>query len=345
MPPVLNFLNMHVEERIDLLVKLGTYMSSDDESWQTAQQKAFAENNWFIPEFIQLAVRNIVQQYLQYAGLKKLVQAYNIPDEIAHPKKVGLALAGNIPLVGFHDVLCTFLSGHYAIIKPSSKDKVLIKHLVGKIAAWKPEAAPYLQLRDLLKGCDAYIATGGNNTGRYFEYYFRNYPSIIRKARTSVAVLTGNETEQEREALADDVHQYFGLGCRNVTQIHVPEGYDFVPLLRAFDKYSWFSNHNKYKNNYDYNLAIHLLNNKQYMTNGSILLVENDALFSPISQLHYQHYGDLKKLNARLQNLDALQCVVGSGLPFGAAQQPGLTDFADGVDTLAFLKSLSVTEG
>lgn len=331
---------MQRNERIDLLVRLGQYMSSDDEAWQAAQRKAFAENNWFMPEFIQLAVRNIVQQFLQYEGLKKLVQDYNIPDETVHPKKVGLALAGNIPLVGFHDILCTFLSGHYAHIKPSSKDRALIEHVVTKMAAWNSEAAPYLQLRELLKGCDAYIATGGDNTGRYFEYYFRNYPSIIRKARTSVAILTGDETKTELEALADDVHQFFGLGCRNVTQLYVPEGYDFVPLLKAFEKYSWFSNHHKYKNNYDYNLAIHLLNNKIYMTNGSLLLVEAESPFSPISQLHFQYYGDLKKLEAHLQNLSAIQCVVGTRLPFGAAQRPGLTDFADGVDTMAFLKRL-----
>ena len=156
-------------------------------------------------------------------------------------------------------------------------------------------------------------------------------------------MLTGHETEAELEGLADDVHQYFGLGCRNVTQIFVPEGYDFVPLLKAFEKYSWFINHHKYKNNYDYNLALHLLNNKHYMTNGSILLVESASVFSPISQLHVQYYGDLKKVEAGLQNQDALQCVIGRGLPFGAAQQPGLTDFADGVDTMAFLKNLSET--
>jgi hypothetical protein len=336
---------MHVDERIELLVRLGQYMTGDDEAWQTAQRKAFAENNWFIPEFIQLSIHNIVQQFLQYEPLKKLVERYQVPEKTEHPKNVGLALAGNIPLVGFHDVLCTFLCGHNAQIKPSSKDRALLEQLVKKMVEWNSETARYFVLRDLLKGCDAYIATGGDNTGRYFEYYFRNYPSIIRKARTSVAVLTGHETEQELEGLADDVHQYFGLGCRNVTKIFVPESYNFVPLLKAFEKYSWFSNHHKYKNNYDYNLALHLLNSKQYMTNGSILLVENESLFSPISQLHYHYYGDLKKLIADVQNKESIQCVVGTGLPFGAAQRPQLTDFADGVDTMAFLKNLTVNEG
>lgn len=332
---------MHIDERIDLLVQSGKYMTGSDEAWLAAQQKAFAENNWFIPEFIKASVSNIANRFLQYEVLKKLADDYAVPVEQIHPKKVGIVPAGNIPLVGFHDVLCTFLSGHIAMIKPSSKDAVLLKHLVEKMTAWNSEAADYLQLRDLLKGCDAYIATGGNNTGRYFEYYFKNYPSIIRKARTSVAVLTGTETTAELEGLADDVHMYFGLGCRNVTKLFVPRSYDFVPLLDAFKKYSYFSNHHKYKNNYDYNLAIHLLNNKYYMTNGSILLIEDPSPFSPISQLHYEYYEDLKKVKEGLRNNDAVQCVVGKqGLSFGAAQSPGLTDFADGVDTMAFLKSL-----
>src|SRR6476646_6337807 len=199
---------MHIEERIDLLVRIGKYMTSDEELWKEAQQKATAENGWFIPEFITLSINNIVQQFLQYEVLKKLVADYQIPAENRQPKKVGLVLAGNIPLVGFHDVLCTFLIGHYSIIKPSSKDTALIKHLIEKMVEWNSEAGQYFQIQELLKGCDAYIATGGNNTGRYFEYYFRNHPHIIRKARTSVAILTGKETREDLEHLADDVHQY-----------------------------------------------------------------------------------------------------------------------------------------
>jgi hypothetical protein len=332
---------MNTEQRIALLVRLGAYMQSTEAAWLEAQQRANGENNWFIPEFIQLSINNIVQQFLQHGILKKLVDQYGITSETPQPKAVGIVLAGNIPLVGFHDVLCTFIAGHYARVKPSSKDTVLIKHLFQKLVEWDAEAATYLQLKDLLKGCDAYIATGGNNTARYFEFYFKNHPSIIRRSRTSVAVLTGGETIAELEGLADDVHQYFGLGCRNVTLVYVPQEYDFVPLLEAFRKYSYFSNHNKYKNNYDYNLAMHLLNNQFYMTNGSVLLVENAAAFSPISQLHYQYYTDVNAVKIGLLNNEAIQCVIGKdGLPFGTAQCPGLTDFADGVDTMAFLKSL-----
>lgn len=336
---------MQLTERIDLLARLGDYMRGNDETWQAAQQRASAENLWFVPQFIELAIQNIATQFLQHGVLKKLVETYDLPEENPSPKTVGLVLAGNIPLVGFHDVLCSFLTGHYARIKPSSKDTALIKHLVNKLVEWNADCATYLQFAELLKGCDAYIATGSNNTGRYFEYYFRNHPTIIRKARTSVAILTGSESAEQLEKLSDDVYQYFGLGCRNVTQLQVPRGYDFIPLLEAFKKWDWVINHHKYINNYDYNLALHLLNNKHYMTNGNLLLIENPSPFSPIAQLHYEYYEDLKKLEDDLQQNDSIQCVVGTRLPFGAAHCPGLTDFADGVDTMAFLKSLDVNRG
>jgi len=193
----------------------------------------------------------------------------------------------------------------------------------------------------MLKGCDAYIATGSNNSSRYFEYYFGKYPHIIRRNRTSVALLTGEETNDELEKLADDVYLYFGLGCRNVTKIYVPDKYDFVPLLSAFKKYDYLAGHNKYKNNYDYNLALHLLNKKYYMTNGSILLIEEPSVFSPISQLNYEFYDNKKELTASLQSRDDLQSIISKDLiPFGRGQYPALDNYADGVDTLEFLTSL-----
>jgi hypothetical protein len=251
-------------------------------------------------------------------------------------------MAGNIPLVGFHDFLCVFLSGHIAIIKPSSKDEVLMKHLVKKLAEWDSEISGSIQFGEQLKGCDAYIATGSNNTSRYFEYYFQKYPHIIRKNRTSAAIINGKESKEELEKLAGDVYQYFGLGCRNVTKLYVPVNYDFVLLLQAFSKYNYLIDHNKYKNNYDYNLAILLLNNHYYMTNGSLLLVENESLFSPISQLHYEYYTDEKKIRQKLHDNEALQCLISDETTgFGKAQQPGIYDFADGVDTMTFLRQLS----
>jgi len=265
---------MNLAERIDLMAELGNYLRSNSLEWLMAKQKAFEKNPWFIPEFIQLACTNILTEYLQKDKLTEWVNFYHLDDNI-QPKNVGVVMAGNIPLVGFHDFLCIFISGHRQTIKPSSKDDVLLKHLVHKLYEWEPACTKSVSFADMLKGCDAYIATGSNNVARYFEYYFGKYPSVIRRNRTSVAVLQGNEGADELTSLGDDVHQYFGLGCRNVTKIFVPEGYDFIPLLTAFKKYSYFSDHNKYKSNYDYYLALQIMNNLFYMTNGSILLIEN----------------------------------------------------------------------
>lgn len=333
---------MELENRKLLLLKLGEYMLSKEEEWIEVKEKAFQQNRWFIPEFISLSVESIAQNYLKGEAIDVLTRNYNIPSTNLKPKKVGIVMAGNIPLVGFHDFLCVFLIGHIAVIKPSSKDDVLIKHLVKKMIEWNADVDALVQFGERLQGCDAYIATGSNNSSRYFEFYFKKYPNIIRKNRTSAAIINGNESEEELEKLADDVYQYFGLGCRNVTKLYVPHSYDFVPLLEAFKKYNHLIDHNKYKNNYDYNLAILLLNNVYYMTNGSILLVENESLFSPISQLHYEYYGDRQQLQKKLHDNEALQCVVSDETTgFGKAQQPGVCEFADGVDTMLFLRKLS----
>lgn len=332
---------MNLQHRIDLLEQLGRYISSNSQEWQLAKEKAGQENGWFIPEFVELSVKNIVASYLQKSILEKWAIAYAVSPEKSHPKTVGIIMAGNIPLVGFHDWLCVFISGHKALVKPSSKDSVLIKQLAEKISEWDTAAGSMTVFADMLKGCDAYIATGSNNSSRYFEYYFRNYPHIIRRNKTSAAILIGNESPEELELLADDVHLYFGLGCRNVTKLFVPEGYDFLPLLDAFKKYNYLSNHHKYKNNYDYNLALHLLNKKNYMTSGSILLVEESSLFSPISQLNYEFYTHRQELEDNIKRLEDLQCITGSGhLPFGQAQCPRINDYADAVDTMAFLEGL-----
>ena len=193
----------------------------------------------------------------------------------------------------------------------------------------------------MLKNCDAYIATGSNNSARYFEYYFKKYPHIIRRNRTSVAVLDGDETRKELDNLADDVHLYFGMGCRNVTKIFVPNDYDFVTLLDSFKKYNYFKDHHKYRNNYDYYLTLHILNRNFYMTNESIILVENPSIFSPISQLNYEFYTDKGQVRKTLESLEDLQCAVGHDyIPFGQAQLPSLTDYADGIDTVKFLTEL-----
>ena len=331
---------MNLQERKDLMVQLGRFMQTDDEAWQGAKRRATNENPWFLPEFIDLSVSNIAEQFLTEKSLQSLIDRYHLTDNTT-PKKVGIVMAGNIPLVGFHDLLCVFMTGHYAVMKLSSKDDALLRFLVGKLKEWKPEAAPYFTISEMLKACDAYIATGSNTSSTYFDYYFAKYPHIIRKNRTSVAVLTGKETEAELVALADDVYRYFGLGCRNVTKIFVPRDYNFELLLNRFKKYNYLFDYQKYKNNYDYNLAIHLLNKKYYMSNGSLLLIEEPSPFSPISQLNYEHYDDAEEVRQSLANNEAIQCVVGhQGLPFGSGQQPGVCDYADGVDTVQFLLDL-----
>lgn len=332
---------MNLQGRIDLLVKLGEYILSDDPEWHEAKEKASRENSWFIPEFVELAAKNIARCFLQKEILEKWTVNYKLQTINHKPKLVGIVMAGNIPLVGFHDFLCVFISGHKAVIKPSSKDETLINHLTEKLAEWNTEANQSIQFAEMLKGCDAYVATGSNNSAGYFEYYFKKYPHIIRRNRTSVAILTGEETKKEIEKLADDVYLYFGLGCRNVTKIYAPADYDFIPLLTAFKKYDYMADHHKYKNNYDYNLAIQLLNKKFYMSNASILLVEDASLFSPISQLNYEFYTEPDAVIANLKDNPAIQCIVGKKfVPFGQSQYPALNDYADGVDTMQFLVNL-----
>ncbi len=332
---------MNLPHRIYLLSRLGEYILSGEAGWLEAVEKAGYENNWFIPELVDKAAKNIALSFLQKDRLEEWTKDQQVPENRLQPRTVGIIMAGNIPLVGFHDWLSVFISGHKARVKPSTRDQVLIRHLLEKMAEWDARAGERTEFAEMLRGCDAYIATGSNNSSRYFEYYFGKYPHIIRKNRTSVAILSGNETRQELEGLADDVYLYFGLGCRNVTKVYVPEGYDFIPLLDAFGKYNYLADHHKYKNNYDYNLALHLLNKQFYMTNGSLLLVENPALFSPISQLNYEYYGDTDKLIASLQSNEELQSITGKGfLPFGQSQYPGICDYADGVNTLAFLDGL-----
>ena len=329
---------MKLEQRIDLLTSLGEYLLSAGPEWEAAKQKAHAANGWFTLEFIETAVRQIATGFLQKDRLTAWAGRYAIPDEQATPRTVGVVMAGNIPLVGFHDLLCVFVSGHRQLIKPSGRDEVLIRHLVDRLTAMDAEVARWIGIAERLNGCDAYIATGSNNSARYFDYYFGKHPHIIRRNRTSVAVLTGEESWEELEALADDVNLYFGLGCRNVTQLLVPENYDFLRLLEAFRKYHYLADLAKYKHNYDYQLTLLILNKKYYMTNGSIILTENEAPFSPISVLHYMYYraGEVIPLLSREQG--EIQCVVGRNYtPWGEAQRPALDDYADGVDTMEFL--------
>jgi hypothetical protein len=327
-----------LRKRVELLCKLGQYMLSDEAAWIRAQERAIDANAWFTPESIHIAVNNIVSELLQKDKLEQWVSKRSFSQQA---KTVGIVMAGNIPLVGFHDFLCVFISGHKPKIKLSSKDEVLFKHLVEKLVEWDPAVSEQVEISEMLKDCDAYIATGSNNTARYFESYFGKYPNIIRRNRTSVAVLDGTETDEELHLLAKDVFTYFGLGCRNVTQICVPEDYDFIKMLDVFTLHGDIINHNKYKNNYDYFLAIYLLNKVPYLDNGSLLVVENNVPFSAVAVLHYKRYKDKATVLQELNENPDIQCVISREvIPFGDAQKPGLSDYADGVDTMHFLESL-----
>ncbi|MFL5788940.1 MAG: acyl-CoA reductase [Flavisolibacter sp.] len=333
---------MDLKRKTELLVRLGKFLTGGEKELEEIKAKSYAENQWFVPEFIDISLKNISNNYLHPGQLQYLINRYKIPENNSHPKTIGIVMAGNIPLVGFHDLLCVFITGNMARIKLSSKDEALPKYILNKLMEWEPDMINYVSINDRIPKCEAYIATGSNNSARYFDYYFKKYPSIIRKSRTSVAVLNGKETNEQLELLADDVYQYFGLGCRNITKLFVPEGYDFIPLLEAFKKYNYLINHNKFKNNYDYNLAIHILNNHYYMTNGSLLLIEDKNSFSPIGQLNYEYYSNDKEVIEKLSTDETIQYVITHNESnFGKAQNPGICDFADRADTMQFLISLS----
>lgn len=331
---------MNIEKRVEVLLQLQHYLQQNNKDWQTVKDEASYKNSWFTSNFIDIAVSNICNCFLNENKLRNWLKQYAI-NENTTQKIVGVVMAGNIPLVGFHDFLCVFVSGHKIQIKASGKDDVLIKHIVEKLREWNDETASIISFADTLKNCDAYIATGSNNSGRYFEYYFGKYPNIIRKNRTSVAVLNGSETTNDLNLLAKDMQLFFGQGCRNVTHLFVPRNYNFEPLLNELKQYDYFLDLHKYKHNYDYQLAMLMMNSKKYMTDGSILLSENDSIFSAISNVHYSYYASEEELKTKIIGNDDIQCIVGKGFTaFGSAQTPQLTDYADGVDTMKFLTSL-----
>lgn len=331
---------LNLQQRIHILGILHKYILSNDPLWIQIKSTATENNAWFIPAFINNAIENIASQFLEPDRLHSWAASYHTPTHRAAPVDVGITMAGNIPLAGFHDFLCVFVSGHKQTVRCSSKDQILLKHFAEKMVEWDEAVAKHIRFAEILKGCDAYIATGSNNTARYFEYYFRKYPHIIRKNRTSVAILNGEEQKNEFEKLADDVYLYFGLGCRNTTKLFVPAGFDFLPMLDAFTKYDWVMENHKYKHNYDYQLAVQIMNQKFYMTNGSIILLEDESVFSPISQLHYQYYTHTEEIYTQLNPAD-IQCISGAeNLALGTAQSPSLTDYPDGIDTMNFLNQL-----
>jgi len=344
---------LKLQERLDLLAELGHYLrAGGDEDLDAAVQQSSIENQWFTEENIRSALKAIAGEFLDLDKLTAWAEKYPMADPGYPEKTVALIMAGNIPLVGFHDWLCVFVAGQRAKVKLSDKDKRLLPLLVQKMGHWRKDSWAYTEFlldNDRLKTFDAVIATGSNNTARYFEQYFGKYPHIIRRNRSSVAVLTGLETIPELYALGRDIFSYFGLGCRNVSKLYVPHGYHFDTLLETLHEYREMILHNKYKNNFDYNFTLFIINNIPHKNNGCVLLKEDPSLQARIASVHYEYYDDLHDLDALLAaHKDDIQCVVSNVqlpqfqvLPFGQSQEPELHDYADGVDIMQFLSALN----
>ena len=342
---------INLKDRTAILTALGDRLRQPDEYREAVMKRTHFNNQWFTVENQEHMFRTIGSHFLDEELLANWLDTYPLPDSTL-PRTVGLVMAGNIPLVGFHDLLCTFAAGHRAQIKLSDKDRFLIPYLLRELKDIEPAIDGYFAIVEKLQSFDAVIATGSNNSSRYFQAYFGKYPHIIRKNRHGVAVLTGRESADDLTLLGKDVFQYFGLGCRNVSKVYVPRGYSFDPLLEALHTYREIILNSKYKNNFDYNFALHVLNKEPYLANGCILLIENEAIPSRIASLHYEFYDDLPTLEQLLrEKTDEIQCIVSSDgilgaetVGFGKSQEPALADYADNVDTIRFLLNLEAVE-
>jgi len=337
---------MNHSERLAAFAALGQRLAtiSTDELTPLAA-RARNQNSWFDLPSVTAAVRGIAH-LLAEEPLRHWAARY--PPEPSTVRQIGVVMAGNIPMVGFHDMLCVLLSGHILLAKLSADDTVLMLWLMEELTTIEPRFKEAIQVLPRLNAADAFIATGSDNTARYFEFYFGKKPNLIRRNRTSVAVLTGQESDSELALLGPDIFQYYGLGCRNVSKLFVPEGYSFVPLLDALQICEGVLNHHKYQNNYDYNKSILLVNGVPHFDNGFLLITRGLALVSPISVLHFEEYAHEVDLVDKLtDSAERIQCVVSAAgrfagsFPFGRAQNPGVADYADGIDTMEFLATLT----
>ena len=338
-----NFLRQFSEEGN---VKVASVLQNDlfFDEFANLIELSQSHNGWFTPEQVQFSVQSWAKA-LTEENLNQWLSNYDFSK--TEPKKIGLILAGNIPLVGFHDFLSVLISGHDVLVKTSSNDQHLLKFLAKYLIAIQPELNSKITfVEGKLEGFDAVIATGSNNTARYFEYYFKDKPSIIRKNRNSVAVLDGTETHEALVGLGEDIFRYFGLGCRNVSKLFVPKGYNFDNFFKAMYEFREVIQYEKYANNYDYNKAVFLMSNFQLLDNEFMTIKEDSSYSSPISSVFYEFYDNLNEVNSRLNNdLEQIQCIVSNNLiensvSFGQTQQPKRWDYADNVDTLSFLSKI-----
>jgi hypothetical protein len=331
----------------DVFSTLGTQLSYPDEELTAIIKDEHHYNAWFTPASVEQAVKAIGQM-LNKEELLRWLTRYDLTQN-KEIKKVGLILAGNIPLVGFHDVLCVLITGNHALIKASGQDARLIKQVLNMLAHIDPASKNQYTFIERLENFDAIIATGSNNSSRYFEYYFSKVPNIIRKNRNSIAVLTGNETTEQLHNLGHDIFDYYGLGCRNVSKLLVPTGYDFVPFFESIESYQPIINHHKYNNNYDYNKSIYLVNRDNHLDNGFLLVKQDERMVSPLAVVFYEYYHEVTSAESVLwRESENIQCIVSAAplkagnqvVDFGKSQQPALWDYADGIDTMDFLTNL-----
>lgn len=344
---------MNRKHRIEAFSALGSelnrYLQTEDSYFRTkidaAVLRAFEKNTWFEEVFVKMMLQEIAH-WLKKSTLEQWQARYSADGRFE--KKIALVAAGNVPMVGFHDALCILISGNKLLFKPASDDPVLIPCLLEILEELEPAFCEHIEVRENLReqSFDAVIATGSNNSSRYFDYYFSKYPNLIRKNRNSAAVLSGKESKEALHALGADIFNYFGLGCRSVSKLFVPENYRFDTFYESIFDYQWVLNNNRYNDNYSYNRTIYLMNSDVFLDNGFLLLKEDVAMSSPVGVLFWERYADAKDLENKLKREEAsLQCCLGADkTPFGRSQYPALDDYADGIDTMLFLSKILTSE-
>ncbi|MDC0623153.1 acyl-CoA reductase [Flavobacteriaceae bacterium] len=343
---------MNINERTELISEIGGFLKNyldekydnkkDDNliEFEKVIKKAQSNNSWFTDENIKINLTYWSKKLIK-TNLNQWLSKYNLKDTFR--KNIAIIMAGNIPLVGFHDFICVFLAGHNSIIKLSSNDKYLIPFLLN-LVKFPSDRVVYLD--GMLKDYDAVIATGSDNTSRYFEYYFKNKQSIIRKNRNSIAILDGNETDEDLKSLSHDILTYFGLGCRSVSKLYVPKDYNFDSFFNSIFGYKDLINNHKYANNYDYNKAIYLMSEYKFLDNGFFMIKEGKEMHSPISTINYEYYDNISHLNEKIkQQEDNIQCVASNikfegRIDFGETQNPSLNQYADNIDVMNFLLTI-----
>ncbi|MCY4215424.1 MAG: acyl-CoA reductase [Flavobacteriaceae bacterium] len=341
--------SINTSDKIQALVALGEYihvsLNSSNKISNSINQlllDVYDKNKWFTENYVLYSLKKYVECFT-IEKLEHWLNSYSL--NISNPKNIGLILAGNIPAVGFHDVICAWLSGHHPIIKCSSKDDQLIPFLCSYIE--KIVETSCFEFVDRLKGYDAVMATGTNNTIHHLEYYFRHVPNLLRRNRSSIAILNGDETPQEINRLGIDLFMYYGLGCRNVSKIYFPENYNLKNFVQKLKKYDYVGYSSKFHNNYTYQKAINFLQNIPFVDADFFLLQENKAVCSPISVIYYEFYKSIEWVKLEIDNKqNEIQCVVckhsefKNSISFGTSQSPQLWDYADGIDTMSFLMNL-----